>query len=138
MDSIPRHSWESLPEHTWEESDDEQHGFDASDTERPPTSAEATEEFLVLLVNMLMGSTPMASNHFCLLCYYASLAGMPGIKEWGMGPGRDSGHYSRHLKVKLGSTGFQKQLYELEIPGNSNLQLARTPLRVLASPGHEL
>eukprot|EP00969_Alexandrium_andersonii_P325033 14361841-Alexandrium_andersonii.AAC.1 len=56
---------------------------------------------------------------------------IPQLKEWAMGPGKDSGHYSRHLKAKLGSGAFQKGPYELEVPGHSAQQLARCPVKFM-------
>eukprot|EP00969_Alexandrium_andersonii_P078231 3449764-Alexandrium_andersonii.AAC.1 len=101
MANLPMHSWDVPPPAPWEE-EDERH-WDSDDEARPPSKGEAAEEFIAQLLSLLMASTPMAANHLCILCHWAHLAGMPGVNQFALPPGKPSGRYSKHVKKKLDS-----------------------------------
>eukprot|EP00969_Alexandrium_andersonii_P065105 2866315-Alexandrium_andersonii.AAC.1 len=124
--NLPLHSWDVPPPASWEEEEDDRPWDCDSDDDRQPSKAEAAEEFLSLMMAMLMASTPMAANHFCILCHWAHLAGMTGVGHMAHPPGKPSGRYSRVLKRKLDSESVQRGYYRLRLPGQNRFDLART------------
>jgi hypothetical protein len=55
-----------------------------------------------------------------------------------MGPGRTSGHYSRHLKSVFGFGASAPEHYTMDVPGHAKHDLSRTSHALQVVPLHEL
>ena len=85
--------------HDWEDSDV---GEDSDEDPWEPRSNKerAAAMFIEVLVGIYMSSAISAMT-FCVLCYWAALAGMPGmVNIYGLAPGKQSGKYQTHLDPK--------------------------------------
>ena len=133
MVSIGSHSWESLPQpqHAWEE---ELSGEDP-DPESDPQAASMM--FLDVCLAMYMASA-MSAKNLCVLCYWASKAGMATVSEYGLQPDRPTGHYQRHLDSLLGFAEAKKTSYTLSAPGQKRGELSRSTIELPTRPPHEL
>jgi hypothetical protein len=144
--AFPQHDWEEPDApvaHAWDDDrdgDDEGWGNAFSDDENGPADprAIAALEFLDILGAMFMESK-ISAQSYCLLCFYASKAGVGGdVNKHGMGPGRPSGHYSRHLKTVFGFGAFSPLHYTMDVPGHAKHDLSRTSHALQVVPPHEL
>eukprot|EP00969_Alexandrium_andersonii_P061563 2713543-Alexandrium_andersonii.AAC.1 len=93
------HSWERAPQaHSWEDLD-EVHvtGWDASsDEEHEPNAVESSELFLDHTLG-LRRLSKLSALQFCVAMHWAAKSGISAASEYGLPPGKPTGHYQRHL-----------------------------------------
>ena len=120
----PSHSWDTaIPDsHSW---DAHGHGGvdDSGDTSGSDSDAEgdrnlthdaAVKKLLDILIMLYMGSE-ISARTFCLICWYASAAGITGLKRYGYRSSH-TGHYQRYLDRILRFKDYDATLYDLPIP----------------------
>lgn len=128
---VARHAWESEQDHAWEIGSDD----DAEpDPETDPGAASMM--FVDLLLSLYMASQ-ISAQHFGVLCYWATRAGIQHVSEYSIGPGKPSGHYQRHLDRTLGFEHAKKHSYNLRMPGQLRGEASRTKICVPSKPPHE-
>ena len=111
---MSEHSWEtqSGSEHSWEDSgngdgddwEDDSDGSDpgsAADNEEAP--ARSYGQQLVDYCQVLLLTRTLNAKHFCIIMWFAGLAGIAEAKPYGMKPDAQAGKYFRKLKNKLGT-----------------------------------
>lgn len=142
-----RHSWETNEEpqaarvHAWERPEGSESGdsdLDSSDRDPATDPGAAADMFLEKLLGEYMHSV-ISAQTFCILCHWAWKAGMPGrAAAYAYPPGRESGHYQRHLTKQLGLGLKRKKEYRLPIVGHRLHDADRTQFALPVKPGHEL
>ena len=77
------------------------------------------------------------SRQFCILLYYAGLAGIREATKYGLRPAAKSGHFQRKVKS---SCGFYNKTgtYEAKVPGKQRHVAGRSKVDVSFYPAHEL
>lgn len=145
----------SSSQHSWEQPSGESHGWedesasdgpdfdpgtwgehDGADWE-PRTPARYAEDFLAFLLS-IYSAGQVSAKSLCILCYYASRAGMPFVERFGLAPGKSSGHYSRRVHGALAKEeGGSDELYSIQVPGHRRHDLSRTTHTLKVMPGHE-
>ena len=83
-------------------------------------------------------SSAISARTFCVLCYWAGLAGMPDVSQYGMHPNTASGNYKKFLDKAVGAKDFQNMLYELPVVGLRKHDLSRASHMLKVLPPHEL
>lgn len=137
----------SCRRHPWEEEDDEidgsHHAWEASscssgsDEEAEDKKTEAARLFLEELLDLYMISGISAMS-FCVLCWFASQAGVEGqVGLYGLPPGRTTGKYQAHLNSRLGFDEMRSKAYHLATPGQARAQLGRGKITLVVRPPHE-
>ena len=145
---MPEHSWEtpsgsedpgsedpgcedSGPEDSGNEDgddwEDDSHGSDpgpAADNEQAPDRSYGQQ--LVDYCQVLLLTRTLNARHFCVIMWFAGLAGIAEAKPFGMRPDAQSGKYLGLLKKKLGYLSDKSALYELRTPGRRKDTLSRT------------
>ena len=134
---MSEHSWETTSgsEHSWEDSgngdgddwEDDSDGSDpgsAADNEEAP--ARSYGQQLVDYCQVLLLTRTLNAKHFCIIMWFAALAGIAEAKPYGMKPDAQSGKYLRKLKKKLGYLSDKSALYQLNTPGRRKDTLSRT------------
>ena len=123
------HPWET--NHVWDDWNAD------SDDECLTQVEQASRAFIELLLSMYMCSAITAGN-FCMLCYWAAKAGMPGdVNVFGIAPGRQSGQYQKHLNTVLLFDQERKHMYKFSAPGMKKSEVSRTSVKFDTVPGHE-
>ena len=110
------HSWE---ERCWEQevANGECQSGNEDESEELPVGDEAAEMLVSLLFAMLHGGIRMSAKHLCIICFWASRAGIGGpCKTYSFRPNAPSGHYQRHIDAKDGSRDKHKETHTLQIP----------------------
>ena len=98
---------------------------------------EAGDEFVGMLIEMLLLSE-ISALRFCNLCFFAAKAGMRGpAKVYGSAPGKQTGQYQRKLNRLLGHIDHEKTLKRLTVMGQWKYDLSRQPHNVYVNPLHE-
>ena len=148
MAVLAQHSWEQESHgefhvhHAWEVSDEEIDPFAGvsvdSDSEAEPEPRQAAAaEFLEVLMGLYFASA-LSAGVFCVLCYWAWKAGMPGrVQDYAKAPGAQSGKYQDHLNGILGFNAMKHKMYNLEVVGNRRHDLSRTKFDLPVMPLHE-
>ena len=128
--------WEWQAEPSDEQGWGERHG--PGDIDPQEAKLAACIEFLDELKDMYTRSKISAEN-YSVLCFWAAKGGMEGeVKRHGVGPGRTSGHYSRHLKSVFGMADKSDEHYTLKVPGQFKNDFSRTLRDLQVVPIHEI
>jgi hypothetical protein len=132
------HSWETSngsedplgDGNDWEDGDDWEDGSDGSDpgpaADNEEAPARSYGQQLVDYCQVLLLTRTLNAKHFCVIMWFASLAGIAEAKPYGMKPDAQSGKYLRLLKNKLGYLSDKSALYQLDTPGRRKDTLSRT------------
>lgn len=130
------HSWENVCRHSWEATEAADSDTDAEVD--PLTNRNAAAEMFVNFMSDMYLSGSMSAHHFCVACFWAGKAGMPGnVQQFGLRPGSSSGHYQRHLDRVLGFRNLRKKLYQVHTVGHRKHDHSRSKFSVLVRPLHE-
>jgi hypothetical protein len=125
------HSWECVAaapkrrRHAWEHEGGDPPPVDPesdSDFELEPDSPGV--EYVAAMLQLLHARTLNASQ-FCVLMYWAGLAGIQDARKYGYPPGQPSGHYQRHLDAAMELPKSAEDLYEMQVPGHAKHALGR-------------
>ena len=60
------------------------------------------------------------------------------VSQYGLGPGRPTGHYNRHLKRKFKMHSDSPDHYSLQVPGHFKHDFSRTLHTLQVRPLHEI
>ena len=82
-------------------------------------------------------SSAISAGHLRVICYWAFKAGVTEAKDLSHPPGRNSGHYQRHLDTILGFKAARQFSYTLTLAGQQKGQPARSQLSIPTVPPHE-
>ena len=102
-----------------------QHSWEAPHEAKQPQGAENSDKSeagleLAALLLQLRTEERLTAKDTCLIGYWASEAGAQGpVKELGLGPGRPTGHYQRHLDRKCGMRVRADDFYEIAVPAHT-------------------
>lgn len=158
------HSLEMFRKHAWESSSDDDHpsrrGADAAgsasarhdweassgggspggttsdeDERLDPGTTPGTE--FVNFVNELYLLRKLSARDMCLLCHYASSAGIREATPHARRPGLPSGHYQRALSSSLPYLRERDRLYEIDVPSYSSDAMSRATVCLTMIPPHE-
>ena len=114
----------------WEDGDDWEEGPDGSDpgpaADNEDAPARSYGQQLVDYCQVLLLTRTLNAKHFCVIMWFAGLAGIAEAKPYGMKPDAQSGKYLRLLKNKLGYLSDKSALYQLDTPGRRKDTLSRT------------
>jgi len=130
---MPKHSWETPSGsedsgtgdgNDWEDDADGSDPGPAADNEQAP--ARSYGQQLVDYCQVLLLTRTLNAKHFCVIMWFAGLAGIAEAKPFGMRPDAQSGKYLNKLKNKLGYLSDKSALYELRTPGRRKDTLSRT------------
>jgi hypothetical protein len=122
--------------HDWGNSGDDE---DSDEDRWDPYSnkQQAAEMFIEELVGIYM-STSISALTFCVLCWWAGLAGMPGmVNTYGLAPGKSTCRYQKHLDPKLSFTTQRKNMYHLNVIGHRKRDLDRSEFVLPVRPPQE-
>ena len=112
---------------------------DLSDEDQPfvpeLTSDEAGLEFVQMLLDLLFAGK-VAAKHLCVLCFWASKAGVKAAGPYAFRPDAPSGHFQRHLDLVLGAK--VADTYEIALPGHHKFDVSRTVHDNVVLAPHEL
>ena len=117
----PKLSW-------WPDSDESEDSHQSEDSNAETLAQEtAGEEFLSYLLK-LRASGKLHANDVCILSFWAARAGAAGrVRKVGMGPGKASGNYARHLDKVL-DVKLPVPVYNLHAPGRERQEATRSIL----------
>ena len=96
----------------------------------------AGSKFVKYMVGLLCGST-LSARTFCIIMYYATLAGIKDAEKYGLKPGSQTGKFSRKVKKVLGWEKRTDRFYEMDVPGHGKHDISRTTKSVGVIPAHE-
>ena len=156
----PKHSWEEsdtegqpqpqeergeeqgAPRHAWEEPGyvpDDDYSSDSEPEDPLHNPNHAAKEFLEVLMGLYLESV-ISANRFCVLCYWAQLAGIKAeqVAAYAMKPGIHSGNYQKHLNKELGFDLQRKRLYKVPVPAYPQGGVARGEMSLPLRPPHEI
>ena len=136
------HSWEAphSSRHPWESGSE---GDLNSDSESAvPIEEEqkvrATESLREVLLHLYFESA-ISDESFSVLCWYAAKAGLGGeVGSFGFRSQAPTGHYQRHLNIKLGFKGEMSKLYSLPVAVVRKGDRSRTNWQIPVRVPHEL
>ena len=137
---VRTHSWEAPSDDAVEpEGDDESQESSADEAPPRPASDDPVENFVDELLTLYSESS-ISAKAFCVLCYFASKAGMAGrCKTYAKKPGSPSGHYQRFLDAALLLRGRAAQMYELPVVGVLDKERdVRRQYHMYVRPPHEV
>ena len=127
---MKRHSWES---HEFDRGDE----WNAdSDDDGLTEQQRAGNEFMELLLQQYLSGV-ITATCFCLLCHWASKAGLANesTASYGLPPGRASGKYKQHLDEKLEFKKERRHMYHFTVPGKERHSDERVPITITARLG---
>ena len=111
---------------------------EGEESEREMTDAEkkkaAVSSFLEVLLGLYFTSSVSAET-LCVLCWWASQAGLVGLENFAKKPGDSAGHYARFLDHVAGLKSGHE--YHLPVHGMRKNHLARTQYNLVVRPPHE-
>ena len=139
------HSWEKY-EQSWRGRDlhvaAAREDDDSSDEEPDfhNFTGEDAAHFFIELIMMQVWAGKMSAKTACLLCFWASKAGASDpIGKYGFPPGKQSGHYMRHLDSASGTKLAKARLscYSVNVPQHCKYDYSRTVHPMLIRLPHE-
>ena len=132
-ESQRRQSEGQSSQHSWEAPREAQEPQGAENSDMSEAGLELAE-----LLLQLRTEGRLTAKDTCLIGYWASQAGAQGpVKELGLGPGRPTGHYQRHLDRKCGMRGQAEDFYQIAVPAHTKHNVERTVINVSVAPPHE-
>ena len=89
------------------------------------------------LIDMYLVGGRMTAKALCVLCHFASEAGVAEVAQYALKPCDSTGNYQKKLDRVLELRQFDDRLYQMTIPGTSRNDLDREPQIVHLTPPHE-
>ena len=92
-----------------------------------------SEVFIRGMLDLLLCRT-LNARQFCILMYKAGKAGLAETVQYGLPPGRPSGHYNRKVKRKFKVIFRDTRTYRLKIPGRDKNVVGRVSRDFIVAP----